>query len=255
MTSTTQTQSSPLLNKLRPDHYSKFEKITYEENKGAGFGSSIALLADTSISVTALGTTNIEMIDNSILKCESLFSIMYLQTTSLIGSITGLTATDNTNTVNGVISITGGGTLTFTTATLSKNYGTSTSDLFIENCPSCIVSFTGSTFTRDVVTTTGTGIVYNRIRPITAKIGGTLRFENSNFSNYLLVTQGGVMSLTQVIVPITNCTFNNNSAGTGGVFYAEDTVTLTLKNATFTNNKANLLAGVIYARISKLLII
>jgi predicted outer membrane repeat protein len=249
MISTTVPENSPIINVIRHDHTVTYNNVTFTDTVGGTDGASIFINAEIDATVTAIVGNNIVMTDVTITGCASTGPIAKFSTLSLTGQITNFNANSNTNSVQGALYITGGGTLIFDNPTFTNNDGSTAADLNIETCTSCDITLNSGTFTRDAIDITEP-VTYDKTRSIYINQGGTLTITDSTFSNYLLVVQGGVIEAHESIITITSSTFDTNSAGTGGAIYAETDVTLSLTDCTLSNNKAGTQAGVIFARIN-----
>jgi hypothetical protein len=249
MVSTTVPENSAINNVIRHDHTVTYNNVTFTNPVGGTDGASIYISAVIDATVTAIVGNNIVITDVTITGGSSTGPIAKFSTLSLTGLITNFNVNSYTNSVQGALYITGGGTLIFNNPTFTNNGGTIAADLNIETCTSCAITLNSGTFTRDAITTTGT-VTYDKSKSIYMNLGGTLTITDSTFSNYLLVAQGGVIEAHESTIIITGSTFNMNSAGTGGVIYIETDVTLSLTDSTLSNNKAGTQAGVIFARVN-----
>jgi predicted outer membrane repeat protein len=248
MTSTTQNEAPPIINQIRPDKYSKFDTLTVQESLGGIHGAALYIFSDTSQTVAPLGTNNFEVNSLTTTNWGGTHSVVKLSANSLMGLFTDLSMTQGVSTTLGALYITGGGTVTFDNATFNENIGSSVTDLSVTAWSACNLIFTGSTFTRTAIDTTGL-TTYNKGLAFSVNVGGSISITNTEFSNYLMAAlRGGAMYLSSVTMTLNNCTFNKNSASFGGAIYAESSTTLTITDSTFTNNEAGTNAGALYAR-------
>jgi hypothetical protein len=123
-TDATSTNGAPITFELRPDHYVKFDNFTAEDTNGGTDGSAFYIKSDTSQTVTALGTNNVEIVSSHVLNCISANALIKLNANSLIVEVNDITMTGNSDTVDGAIYATSGGTITFNRATMTDNIGT-----------------------------------------------------------------------------------------------------------------------------------
>ena len=230
---------------LRPDHAVTLTNLGFFNGNGGSEGSSLLILSDTTQSVTASPGPHLTLNTMSITSSTGTSSILKFNLPSLVAKVTGINARENVGIGVSVISIAGGGEIDFIDLDMYGNQGTTTADISINSCPICNVRVINSTFSRDVVDTSGTP-TFNKVRSIEATSGGDFQIINSTMSNFLLVEEGGVMKFSEMEVTCENSNFTNNMAQRGGVLSLTSKVTFTLKNSRFTNNFASERAGAIY---------
>lgn len=129
-------ENSPIISIIRHDHKLIYNNVTFTNSVGGTDGASIFINAVSSSTVSAITGNNIEMTDVTLNGCKSTGPIMKLNTNTLTGQINNLNADGNSNTVDGVIYISGGGTLVFNNQLFNNNNGVTASDFNIVACTS-----------------------------------------------------------------------------------------------------------------------